>query len=282
MIDIENEVKVSKSPNIIKPEEIVYETKTGQKITKDLVVEKDGKFFILDFENEVRQIVAKMSKSLKNVVNPDDVTKRYGADSLRLYEMFLGPLEATKPWADSGVKGVFGFLTRSHRFFGSPENYFEGEEDLEVLKLLHKTIQKVENDIENLRFNTGISQMMILNNLCMKKGKVTKTTGETFAKVLAPYAPHLAEEIWQILGHKQTLAYEKWPVAEAKYLEEDTFNYPVSFNGKKRFEIELPKDMPASEVEKSALAHSDAQRWLNGQAPKKVIVVPNKIINIVI
>ena len=259
-----------------------YETQTGAKVPSDEVEERDGKFFHKTSGEELRQIVAKMSKSLKNVVNPDDVTKQYGADSLRLYEMFLGPLEATKPWADSGVKGVFGFLTRSHRFFGSLENYFEGEEDLEVLKLLHKTIQKVENDIENLRFNTGISQMMILTNLCMKKGKVTKTTGETFAKVLASYAPHLAEEIWQILGHTQTLAYEKWPVAEAKYLEEDTFNYPVSFNGKKRFELELPKDMPASEVEKTALAHTDAQKWLNGQAPKKVIVVPNKIINIVV
>ena len=124
--------------------------------------------------------------------------------------------------------------------------------------------------------------MMILTNLCMKKQKVTKTTGETFAKVLAPYAPHLAEEIWQILGHKQTLAYEKWPVAETKYLEEDTFNYPVSINGKKRFELELAKDMPVNEIEKLAVAHHDAQKWLNGQAPKKVIVVPNKIINIVI
>lgn len=259
-----------------------YETQTGAKVPSDEVEERDGKFFHKTTGEELRQIVAKMSKSLKNVVNPDDVTSQYGADSLRLYEMFLGPLEATKPWADSGVKGVFGFLTRSHRFFGSLENYFEGDEDLEVLKLLHKTIQKVENDIENLRFNTGISQMMILTNLCMKKGKVTKATGETFARVLAPYAPHLAEEIWETLGHKQTLAYEKWPVAEAKYLEEDTFNYPVSFNGKKRFELELPKDMPANEVEKAALAHTDAQKWLNGQAPKKVIVVPNKIINIVI
>jgi leucyl-tRNA synthetase len=259
-----------------------YETQTGAKVPSDEVEERDGKFFHKSTGDELRQIVAKMSKSLKNVVNPDDVTNQYGADSLRLYEMFLGPLEATKPWADSGVKGVFGFLTRSHRFFGSLENYFEGEEDMEVLKLLHKTIQKVENDIENLRFNTGISQMMILTNLCMKKQKVTKTTGETFAKILAPYAPHLAEEIWQILGHKQTLAYEKWPVAETKYLEEDTFVYPVSINGKKRFEFELPKDMPVNEIEKLAVAHNDAQKWLNGQAPKKVIVVPNKIINIVI
>jgi leucyl-tRNA synthetase len=259
-----------------------YETQTGAKIPSDEVEERDGKFFHKETGEELRQIVAKMSKSLKNVVNPDDVTTQYGADSLRLYEMFLGPLEATKPWADSGVKGVFGFLARSYRFFGSLENYFEGDEDIEVLKLLHKTIKKVENDIENLRFNTGISQMMIFVNLCMKKQKVTKNTGETFAKILAPYAPHLAEEIWQILGHKQTLAYEKWPVTEAKYLEEDTFNYPVSFNGKKRFELDLPKDMPVAEIEKAVLADPIALKWLNGMPPKKMIVVPNKIINVVI
>jgi leucyl-tRNA synthetase len=259
-----------------------YETQAGAKVPSDEVEERESKFFHKITGEELRQIVAKMSKSLKNVVNPDDVISEYGADSLRLYEMFLGPLEATKPWTDSGVKGVASFLSRSHRFFGNLENYMEGAEDLEVLKLLHKTIQKVENDIENLRFNTGISQMMIFTNLCLKKQKVTKATGETFAKVLAPYAPHLAEEIWQILGHKQTLAYETWPVKETKYLEEDTFPYPVSFNGKKRFELELPKTMPNAEVEKIALAHPDAQKWLNGQAPKKVIVVPNKIINIVI
>jgi len=259
-----------------------YETKTGAKVPSDLVEEKDGKFFHKETGEELRQIVAKMSKSLKNVVNPDEVTSQYGADSLRLYEMFMGPLEATKPWADAQVKGVFGFLTRVYRFFGNLENYFEGQEDTEVLKLLHQTIQKVESDIQNLRFNTAISQMMIFSNLCLKKQKVTKSTGEIFAKVLSPFAPHLAEELWEVLGHKQTLAYEKFPVAEIKYLEEETFNYPVSFNGKKRFEMELPKDMSVSEIEKTVLANPAAQKWLLGTSPKKVIVVQNKIINIVI
>ena len=244
----ENEVKVSESPNLIKSDEIVFETKTGSQVTKDHVVEKDGKYFEIFPENEVRQIVAKMSKSLKNVVNPDDVVKNYGADSLRLYEMFMGPLDATKPWTDTGVKGVFGFLGRVFRFFCNSENYFEGEEDSEVLKMLHKTIQKVGSDIENLSFNTAIAQMMIFNNLCIKKQKVSKQTGETFAKVLSPFAPHMGEEIWQILGHENTLAYEKFPEFDEKYLAESNFNYPVSFNGKKRFEIELPIDMPVSEI----------------------------------
>jgi len=124
--------------------------------------------------------------------------------------------------------------------------------------------------------------MMIFSNLCLKKQKVTKSTGEIFAKVLSPFAPHLAEELWEVLGHKQTLAYEKFPVAEIKYLEEETFNYPVSFNGKKRFEMELPKDMSVSEIEKTVLANPAAQKWLLGTSPKKVIVVQNKIINIVI
>ena len=259
-----------------------YQTKTGGKIPSDLVEEKEDKFIHKETGEELNQIVAKMSKTLKNVVNPDDVVSQYGADSLRLYEMFMGPLDATKPWAETGVKGVFGFLVRVNRFFCNPESYFEGNEDMEVLKLLHLTIQKVENDITSLRFNTGISQMMIFNNLCIKKQKVTKATGETFAKVLAPYAPHLAEEIWQILGHPLTLANEPFPNVETKYIEEDTFHYPVSFNGKKRFELELPKILSVAEIEKIALANENSQKWLNGQIPKKVIIVPNKIINIVV
>lgn len=259
-----------------------YETSTGAKVPSDMVEDRDGTFIHKETGEVLKQIVAKMSKSLKNVVNPDDVVSQYGADSLRLYEMFLGPLDATKPWTETGVKGVFGFLVRVNRFFCNLESYFEGDEDMEVLKLLHLTIQKVESDINSLRFNTGISQMMIFNNLCIKKKKVTKATGETFAKVLAPYAPHIAEEIWQILGHTLTLANEPFPKVEAKYIEEDTFHYPVSFNGKKRFELELPKILTVAEIEKIALADENSQKWLNGQLPKKVIIVTNKIINIVV
>lgn len=259
-----------------------YETLTGAKVPSDLVEEKENKYYHKDTGEELRQIVAKMSKSLKNVVNPDDVVNQYGADALRLYEMFMGPLDATKPWAENGVKGVFSFLTRVCRMFGDKANYFEGEEDIEVLKLLHKTIEKVSTDIENLRFNTAIAQMMIFTNLSLKKQKVTKETGKTFAKVLAPFAPHLAEEIWQMLGNANTLSYEPFPVADSKYLIEDNAVYAVSFNGKRRFEIELPKDMDAKAVEEAVLAHEGSAKWLEGKAPKKVIVVPGKIVNVVV
>ena len=258
-----------------------YETQTGAKVASDLVEEKENKYYHKDSGEELRQIVAKMSKSLKNVVNPDDVVNQYGADSLRLYEMFLGPLDATKPWAENGVKGVSNFLLRVCRFFGNKESYFEGQEDIEVLKTLHKTIEKVSSDIENLRFNTGIAQMMIFTNLCIKKQKVTKETGATFAKVLAPYAPHLAEEIWEMLGNKKTLTYEPYPVADNQYLVEDVAVYAVSFNGKRRFEIELPKELDVKAVEKSVLEDERSGKWLEGKAPKKIIVVPGKIVNIV-
>ncbi len=259
-----------------------YETETGAKVASDLVEDRDGKYIHKETGEELKQIVAKMSKSLKNVVNPDDVVKLYGADSLRLYEMFMGPLEATKPWAENGVKGVFGFLGRVSRFFGNKENYFVGEEDMEVLKTLHKTLQKVERDIENLSFNTAIAQMMILNNLCIKKQKVTKITAETFVKMLSPFAPHLAEELWEFLGHTNTLAYEAWPAVEEKYLEESNFTYPVSFNGKKRFDLELPLDMTQNEMQAVVLNHPAAEKWLEGKAPKKIIIVHGKIINIVL
>jgi leucyl-tRNA synthetase len=259
-----------------------YETATGAKVASDLVEEKDGKYFHTETGEELTQIVAKMSKSLKNVVNPDDVVKNFGADSLRLYEMFMGPLEDTKPWAENGVKGVFNFLNRAARFFGNPENIVDETDDKETLKLLHQTISKVASDIENLKFNTGISALMIFNNLAMKKGKVGKQTAETFAKILAPYAPHLAEELWQLFGHTETLAYEPWPEFDPAMLVEDVVEYPVSFNGKVRFKIEIPVGTPAAEIEKIALSHEISQKWLEGKTPKKVIVVPNKIVNIVV
>ena len=159
-----------------------YETSSGSKVSGDLVEERDGNYFHKETGEELRQIVAKMSKSLKNVVNPDDVTSKYGADSLRLYEMFMGPLDVTKPWDDKGVKGVFGFLGRAFRFLSNSENISTGEEDPEVLKGLHHSIKKVEGDIENLRFNTAISAMMIFLNLAIKKGKVTMEYSKNFYK----------------------------------------------------------------------------------------------------
>ena len=258
-----------------------YENEAGAKVSSDQVEERDGKFFNKENGAELKQIVAKMSKSLKNVVNPDDVIARYGADSLRLYEMFMGPLDVTKPWDEKGVKGVSGFLGRAFRFFSNPENVIDGNEDPEILKGLHQMIKKVGSDIENLHFNTGISAMMIFLNLAIKKGKVTKDTALTFTRVVAPFAPHMAEELWQLLGNNKTLAYEPWPEFNEKLLIEDTFQCPVSFNGKMRFKIELPMNLHEDEVKKIVLADERAQKWLGDGTPK-FIVVPNRIVNIVV
>ncbi len=260
-----------------------YETKSGSKVPSDKIEEKDGKFFHVDTGEELTQIVAKMSKTLKNVVNPDDVIAQYGADSLRLYEMFMGPLDATKPWAENGVKGVFNFLCRVYRMFANKEAITEDtEDDKDLLKLLHQTIQKVGDDIENLKFNTAISQLMILTNLVIKKGKVSKSTAETFAKLLSPFAPHLGEELWQLYGNEGSLAYVPWPEVNKKHLIEDTHNYPVSFNGKTRFTIEVAKDMDKKVLEELVLNHEKSKKWLEGKEIKKIIIVPNKIVNIVV
>jgi leucyl-tRNA synthetase len=259
-----------------------YETQTGAKVPADMVSEKDGKYFHTETGAELRQIVAKMSKSLKNVVNPDDVISKFGADSLRLYEMFLGPLEATKPWDEKGVKGVYGFLSRAFRFIAAENNIHEGEEDREVLKSLHHTIKKVEADIENMRFNTAISAMMIFLNTVTRKEKISRKSASDFCLILAPFAPHLAEELWQSLGHSDTLAYEPWPQFNEDYLKEETFEYPVSFNGKMRFKIVLPLDTPPEEIESIILADERSAKWLEGRLPGKVIYIAGRIINIVV
>ena len=160
--------------------------------------------------------------------------------------------------------------------------YVDGDDDAELLKLLHQSIQKVTNDIENLRFNTAISQLMILTNLCIKKQKASKNAVSVFARLLSPFAPHLAEEIWQLLGNDNTITYEPWPVFDEKYLQEDSFEYPVSVNGKLRFKLEMPVDASKENVEKAALEHEIAKKWIEGKQVRKVIVVPNKIVNIVV
>ncbi|MCP4311059.1 MAG: class I tRNA ligase family protein, partial [Bacteroidetes bacterium] len=259
-----------------------YETDTGAKVVTDLVEEKNGVYSHRETGEELKQIVAKMSKSLKNVVNPDDVVLAYGADSLRLYEMFLGPLDAVKPWVENGVKGVYNFLNKVHKFFADQDHYHEGEEDPEVVKSLHATIKKVGEDIDVLHFNTAISQMMIFTNLCIKKGKVTQNTGEAFIRVLGPFAPHLAEEIWNILGQKASVALAEWPPFDESKLQEDAHEYPVMINGKLRFKINLPLEMPDAERREKVLSHETALKWTEGADPKRFIHVPNKIINIVV
>ncbi len=259
-----------------------YETSTGAKISSHMVEDRGGRYYHTKTGEELKQIVAKMSKSLKNVINPDDVVSSYGADSLRLYEMFMGPLESTKPWSDQGVKGVFGFLARAYRFFADKNNIHTGEEDQEVIKALHHTIRKVGQDIEGLRFNTAISQMMIFTNLCIKKGRVNYETAGRFARVLAPFAPHLAEELWEVLGQTPSIVVQPFPDYDEEILKVEVFEYPVSFNGKLRFRLKLPVDMPEGEIEQSVIEHESAQKWLGGGAPKKIIVVRGKIINVVV
>ncbi|QQS49920.1 MAG: leucine--tRNA ligase [Bacteroidota bacterium] len=259
-----------------------YETAAGSKVPSDEVEEREGLYYHKSTGEELNQIVAKMSKSLKNVVNPDDVVASYGADSLRLYEMFMGPLDATKPWTDTGVKGVYNFLQRAFRFFSELDNLFEGEEDREVLKALHQSIKKVESDIEALKFNTAISQFMIFTNLALKKGKVTKDTAQSFIRILAPFAPHMSEELWNLYGNSNSIAFAAWPEVNETYLVEDSFEYPVSFNGKMRFKLEFPIDELPANIEKATLEHERSQKYLEGLQVVKVVVVPRKIINIVV
>jgi leucyl-tRNA synthetase len=194
----------------------------------------------------------------------------------------MGPLDAAKPWTDTGVKGVYNFLRRVNTFFADLNNITEGEDSKETLKILHQTIKKVESDINDLKFNTAISQMMVFTNHCYKVGKVSKSTASTFVQVLAPYAPHLAEELWAMYGNEPSVCKQPWPKFEAKFLEENSFDYPVSFNGKMRFKINLPVGMPNTEIEKAVEGHESAKKWLDGKTVVKMIIVPKKIINVVV
>ena len=222
--------------------------------------------------------VEKMSKSMFNVVNPDDVVAKYGADTLRLYEMFLGPLEMSKPWDTNGIDGVHRFLRKWWNMF---ETLSTDEPTAEELRSLHKLIKKITWDIENFSFNTSIPAFMIAQNelQTLKCNKVAIL--KTFAILLAPYAPHIAEEAWHLCGETTSVCHAEWPECNEAYLVEATQKYPVQFNGKVRFTIEVAKDTPREEVEKIVMAHELTAKQLNGAAPKKVIVVPGKIVNIV-
>ena len=229
--------------------------------------------------------VEKMSKSMFNVVNPDDIVERYGADTLRLYEMFLGPLEQSKPWDTNGIDGVNRFLKK---FWGL---YYRGDELLvddseptpDNLRSLHKLIKKVTADIENFSFNTSVAAFMIcVNELSQQKCR-SRAVLDVLPVLLAPFAPHIAEELWHVaLGHDTSIVDARWPEACEDYLRESSVNYAVSFNGKARFNIQMPADAPAAEVEAAALAHESSARWLDGKTVRKVIVVPKKIVNIVV
>lgn len=225
----------------------------------------------------------KMSKSRGNVINPDLVVAEYGADTLRLYEMFMGPLERVKPWSMQGVKGVYNFLNKAYRFYNDPENISsDSDEDQEVLKMLHKTIKKVTLDIEEMRFNTAISQLMILTNLATKKKKVTKNTAKAFALILSPFAPHCAEEIWQTLGGSQTISYETWPTFNEELAKDDMITVGIQINGKTRSTIDVAADISQDEFLSKAKSDPKIQNAIQGKSIVKEIYVQGRICNFVV
>jgi leucyl-tRNA synthetase len=237
--------------------------------------------------------VEKMSKSKWNVVTPDDICEKFGADTLRLYEMFLGPLELSKPWNTNGITGVHGFLKKLWRLFYSqqPEQRDKSQETVSVseeqptkaeLKTLHKTIKKITEDIERFSFNTSVSNFMICVNELTDLKCNKRAILEPLLVILSPYAPHVTEELWEKLGHKESIAFAPFPTFNEAYLVEDNFSYPISFNGKMRFNIELPLTLTVPEIESIVMKDAQTHKYLEGKIPKKVIIVPKKIVNIVV
>jgi leucyl-tRNA synthetase len=244
---------------------------------------KEAEFILEDGKYIVGREVEKMSKSKYNVVNPDQICEEYGADSLRLFEMFLGPLEQSKPWKTSGISGVYSFLKKLWKLYIVNGEFSVSDEipTKEELKTLHKTIKKVEEDIANFSFNTSVSTFMIAVNELTALKCNKRAILEPLAIIIEPYAPHIAEELWKNLGHSTSISIVDFPIFEAKHLVESSKVYPISFNGKMRFKLEFPMDMAKDEIESAVLAHEKTQAQLQGRTPKKVIVVPGKIVNIV-
>ena len=263
-----------------------YEDAAGSKVPTDEVEEKNGKFFKKGTDIELKQIVAKMSKSLKNVVNPDDVVRDYGADSLRLYEMFMGPLDAVKPWQTKGIEGMNRFLGRAWRSVVGDDDaapvYVDETAPEAIEKVMHQTVIKVTSDIENMSFNTAISQLMIFNNEMMKMDKRYREPCETFVKLLHPFAPHIAEEMWSILGHNESLTNVAWPEADHSKAVENTVEVVFQVNGKVRAKASVAKDMDKAALEKLAMENDRMKEFMNGKTVVKSIVVPGKLVNIVV
>ena len=228
--------------------------------------------------------IEKMSKSMFNVVNPDTIIEEYGADTLRLYEMFLGPLEFSKPWDTQGIDGVYKFLRKFWRLFQVGEDFNVSDEapSKEELKVLHKTVKKVEYDIENFSFNTSIPAFMICTNELTALKCNKRAILEPLVIAIAPFAPHMAEELWSLLGHTQSITKESFPKWEERFLVEDAFEYPVSFNGKVRFKLSMPLTATNADIEVAVKAAPESTKWLEGKEIKKMIIVPKKIVNIVI
>ncbi len=243
----------------------------------------DAEFILEDGKYITGREVEKMSKSKYNVVNPDDICNEYGADGLRLYEMFLGPLEQSKPWNTQGLSGVYGFLKKFWNLYFNGDTFEVSDEEptKEEFKILHTLIKKVLFDIENFSFNTSVSSFMIAVNELQKLKCNKRNILEPLAVIISPYAPHICEEVWNLLGNNSSVEFEKFPVLNESYLVEDEIDYPVSFNGKMKFKIKLPSTLTKEEVERIILENEDAKKHLDGKTVKNFIFVPKKIINIV-
>lgn len=245
---------------------------------------KDAEFILEEGRYVCGWAVEKMSKSMFNVVNPDHIIAEYGADTLRLYEMFLGPLEAHKPWDTQGIDGVYKFLRKFWNLFfkGNEFSLSEAEPSKEELKILHKTIKKIEFDIENFSFNTSIPAFMICTNELIALKSDKRAVLEPLIILISPYAPHMAEELWHLSGHRGSVTYEKFPAWNEEYIREEVFEYPVSFNGKTRFKLKLNANAGREEAENAVLQAPEASRWMEGMTVKKIVFVPKKIINVVV
>jgi len=244
---------------------------------------KNAQFILEDGKYIVGREVEKMSKSKYNVVSPDDICEDYGADTLRLYEMFLGPLEQAKPWNTAGITGVQSFLKKLWKLYIKEDNFYVSDDEptKEELKTLHKTIKKVDEDIANFSFNTSVSSFMIAVNELTAQKCNKRSILEPLAVLISPYAPHIAEELWCNLGNTESVSTAEFPIFDPKYLIESTKTYPISFNGKMRFTLDLSLDLTKEEIERIVLEHDRTKQQLDGRTPKKVIVVPGKIVNIV-
>ena len=268
---------------------MAYKTKRGVLVPMDKIEWKDGKPYGCEEGGELEELTefpAKMSKSLKNVVNPDDVIRDFGADSLRLYEMFMGPLQAVKPWSTKGVEGVHRFLKRANKFV--TESTFEDRAMNKVeAKAVATMVKKVGDDLEIMSFNTAISAMMVFINttddiLKAQGGKIAKVAAERFVQCLAPFAAHLGEELWQVLGHADTIAYEPWPQYDAAALVEDEIEIPVQVLGKLRGRIKVPVAATPADMEAAAKANADVAKFLEGKTIVKVIAIPKRMVNFVV
>jgi leucyl-tRNA synthetase len=236
----------------------------------------------------LEEVTEKMSKSRGNVVNPDDVIEEYGTDAMRLYEMFMGPLDKGAPWSTESIPGVYRFLQRAYRLIveedGSGEvqvELLEGPGTDEQARLAARTIQGVTDDLEEMQFNTAISKLMVFARDITRDAPLPRDIAETFILLLAPFAPHLAEELWRRLGHAESLAHEAWPKADAAMLVDDTLTLAVQVNGKRRAEIQVPADADEAAIREAAVAEPNVARHLGGREPKKVIVVPGRLVNVV-